>query len=99
LHETDPSPSSPRLEVSLYDDYESSLPLEPDFMADSPLTSLGEVIVHSLTFLPFVALSLPSTLRDPTEGVLHLLSSFPLPLAQCTGLEIGESLMGDASCV
>jgi len=30
LHKTDPSPSSIRLEVSLYDDYESFLPLELD---------------------------------------------------------------------
>ena len=30
---------------------------------------------------------------------MHLLSSSPLPLTQCTGLEIGESLVGYASCV
>jgi len=93
LHETNPSPSFPRLDASLYNDYESSLPLEPDFMADSPLTGLGEVIVRSLTSLPFVSPSLPSTLRDTTECVLHLLSSYPLPLTQCTRLEIGESLV------
>ena len=83
LHVTDPSLSSPRLEFSLYDDYESTLPLEPDFMVNSPLTDLRE------TSLPFAAPSLPSILRDTTEGVLHLLSSSPLPFAQCTGLEIG----------
>jgi len=99
LHETDPSPSSPKLEVSLYDDYESSLPLEPDFMANSPLTGLEKVIVCSLTSSLFIAPSLPSTLRDTTKGVLHLLFSSPLPLAQCTGLEIRESLVGDTSCV
>ena len=44
LHETDPSSSSPRLEISLYDDYESSLSLEPDFMAHTPLSGLEEVI-------------------------------------------------------
>jgi len=99
LHETAPSPCFPQLEVSLYDDYEYSFPLEPDFMADSSLTGLGEVLVCSLTSLPFIALSLPSTLTDTTEGVLHLLSSSALPLAQCTGLEIGESLVGDASCI
>jgi len=71
LHETDPSSSSPRLEVSLYDDYESSLPLELDFIADSPLINLGKVIVRSLTSLQFIAPSLPSTLTDTTEGVLH----------------------------
>ena len=59
LHETDPSQSSLRLEVSLNDDYELSLPLEPDY---EPLTGLAEVIVRSLTSLPFVAPSLPSTL-------------------------------------
>ena len=81
LHETDPSPSYPRLEVSPYDDYESSLPLEPDFMVDSLLTGLGEVIDPPLTSLQIVAPSLPSTPRDTTEGVLRLLSFYPLLLA------------------
>ena len=98
LHKTDPSPSSPRLEVSLYDDCKSSFPLEPDFVVDLPLTNLEEVINPLLTSLPFVAPSLSSTPRDTTKGVLCLLS-FPLPLAQCTGLEMGEFLRGDASCV
>jgi len=80
LPRTEPSPSSPRLEVSPYDDYEPSLPLE-------------EVIDH-----PFVVPSLSSTPRDTIEGVLSLFSS-PLHLAQCTMLEIGESLRGYANCV
>ena len=98
LHETAPSPSSLRLEVSLYDDYESSLPFEPDFMADSPLAGLGEVTDPSLTSLPFVTPSLLSAPSETTEGVLSLLST-PLPLAQCTGLEMGESPRGGASFV
>ena len=40
LHVTDLSPSSPRLTVSLNDVYASSLPLELDFMVDSPSTNL-----------------------------------------------------------
>ena len=98
LHKTDPSPSSPRLEVSLYDDCKSSFPLEPDFVVDLPLTNLEEVINPLLTSLPFVAPSLPSTPKDTTECVLRLFSS-PLPLAQCMRLEMGESLRGDPSCV
>jgi len=80
LHEIDPSPSSPRLKVSLYDDYESSLPLEHKFMIDSPLIDLAEVIDPSLTYLSIVAPSLPTTPRDTTEGVLSLCVS-PFPLA------------------
>ena len=80
LQKTNPSPSSPRLEVSLYDNYESSLPLE------------------DVIDLSFVAPPLSSIPKDTTEGVLHLLSS-PFPLAQCMGLELGESLRGDASFV
>jgi len=67
-------------------------------MIDSPLTGLGEVIDPPLTSLPLVAPSLPSTPRDTTEGVLSLLVSL-LPLGQCTGLEMGESLGGDVRCV
>jgi len=80
LYETDLSPPFSRLEVTLYDDCESSLPLKPTFTIDSPLTVLGEVTDLSLTSLSFVAPSLSTTPRDTTEGVLHLLSS-PLPLA------------------
>ena len=71
LHATDPSPSSSRLEVSIYNDYESSLPLEPTFMIDSPLSDPEEVIDPPLTSLPFVTSSLSSTPRDTTESVLR----------------------------
>jgi len=98
LHETDPSLSSSKPEVSLYDDYESSFPLEPNFMIDLPFTTLAEVIDSPLTSLSIVTPSLPSTPKDTVEGVLRLLSSH-LSLAQCTGLEMGESLRGYAICV
>ena len=42
LHETDPSLPCPRLEARLYDDYESSLPLESNVVDNAPLTNLGE---------------------------------------------------------
>ena len=44
LYGTDPSLFFPKLEVSLYDNYESSLPIEPDFMGDTLLTGLEKVI-------------------------------------------------------
>ena len=91
--ETDPSPSSLRLEVNLYDDYESSLPLEPAFITPTPLTGLEKVIDP-----PYVAPSLSSTPSDTTGGVVGLLSS-PIPLAQCTELEMGESSRSDASLI
>jgi len=40
LHETDFGPPIPRPESSLYDDYESSLPLESNVVDDAPLTNL-----------------------------------------------------------
>jgi len=98
LHEIDPSPSSPRPVVNLYDDYESFLPLEPNFMVDAPLTGLEEVVDPPLTSLPFIAQSSSSTPKGITEGVLSVLS-FPIPLAQRAGLEMGESSMGDASFI
>ena len=67
-------------------------------MVDSCLIDLEEMIDPPLVSLPFITPSLSSTPRDTTKGALHLLSS-PLPIAQCTGLEMGESLRGDASCV
>ena len=80
LYETDPTPSSYRLEVSRYNDYEPSLSLEPNFMIDRPLTSLEEVIDPPLTSLPLVAPCLSSTPRGTTKGVLSLFfPPFPLP--------------------
>ena len=98
LLETDPSPSSPRLEFSLYDDYEFSLPLEPNITVDSPLIGLEKVTDPPLLSSPFVTTPLSSTPRNSTEGVLSLLSP-TLPFAQCTGLEMCESSMSDASFV
>jgi len=67
-------------------------------MVDSCLIDLEEMIDPPLVSLPFITPSLSSTPRDTTKGALHLLSS-PLPIAQCTGLEMGESLRGDSICV
>jgi len=98
LHKTNPGLSSHTLEISFYDDYESSLHLEPNFMVHTPLTGLEKEIDLILIPLPFVALSLSSTPRDTTIGDLTLLA-FSLPLAQCTVLEMDESYKGDASFV
>jgi len=93
LYEIDHSPFFYRLVVSLYDDHKSSLPLEPDFMAHTPLIGLEEVVDP-----PFVASSLSDTPRDTNEGVLSLFVC-PLPLAQYTRLEMAESLRADVSHV
>jgi len=61
LRETDPSLSIPRLEASLYDDCESSLPLESYIVYDASLTDLEEVFDPSLTSLSLVAPSFSST--------------------------------------
>jgi len=96
LHETDPSLPIPRLESSLYDDYESFLPLESNIIDDAPLTNLEEVLNPPLTYSPLIAPSssgspLVTSTTDPT-----LLDS-PFPLAQCMGLEMGEIFRGDVS--
>ena len=49
LSETHPSLLFPRLEASLYDDYESSLPLESNAIDDAPLTNLEEAFDPPLT--------------------------------------------------
>ena len=61
LHETDPSLPIPRLESSIYDDYESFLPLESNIVDDAPLTDLEEVFDPPLTYSPLVAPSCSST--------------------------------------
>ena len=61
LHETDPSLPIPRLESSLYDAYESSLPLESNIVDDAPLTDLEEVFDPPLTYSSLVAPSCSST--------------------------------------
>ena len=43
LHEIAPSLPSLRPKASLYDDYESSLPLQSDFIDEAPSTNLEEV--------------------------------------------------------
>jgi len=96
LHETDPSLIFPKLESSLYDDYEPSFPLESNVVDDTPLAGLEEVFDPPLTSLPFVALSFSSTLMDPSVSDLTLLAS-PLPLSQCMGLDLGEISRDDAS--
>ena len=82
----------------LYDDCESSLPLESDFVVDAPLTDLEKIFDPSLTSLPFVALSSSTTPIDSTVSDLPLLASH-VRLAQCTGLEMGEPFGGDGSIV
>jgi len=96
LHETDPSLPIPMLESSLYDDYESSLLLESNIVDDAPLTDLEEVLDPPLTYSPLVA---PSSSSTPivTSTSDSTLLDFPFPLAQCTGLEMGETSRGDVS--
>jgi len=87
-----------RLEVSLYDDYESSLPLECNFVDNVALTYLQQMFDPLLTSLLFVALSCSSTSIPTNVGDLTLLAS-PLSLTQCTRLERDEPSRGDASVV
>ena len=85
LHKTDASLNFPIVDVSLYHDYESSFNLEVDSTVDAPLTGLEEVIDT-----PFISLLFVAT---------FIIFASPLPLALCTGLEMGESSKGDASFV
>jgi len=62
LHETNSSLPIPRLESSLYDDCETSLPLESNVVNDAPLTNLEEVFDPLLTSLSLVAPSFSSSL-------------------------------------
>ena len=61
LHDTDPDLPFLRLKASLYDDCESSLPLESNIVDDAHLTDLEVELDHPLISLPFVALSSSST--------------------------------------
>jgi len=96
LHETDPNLASPRLEASIYEDRESSLPLQLSFVDDIPYTNLEEAPDPRLTSSSLVAPSSISTRIGTTVSALTLHAS-PLPLAQCTGLEIREPYKGDVT--
>jgi len=96
FHEIDPSLSFPRLESSLYDYCESSLPLDSIVVDDAPSTNLEEVFVPPLISLPLAAPSFSSTPIATIISDLTLLTS-PLPLAQCTGLEMGGTSKVDVS--
>ena len=84
LHDIEPSVPIPRLESSLYNDYESSLPLESNIVDVAPLTGLEEVVDPPCTYSPLVA---PSTSSTPivTSTSDSILLDSPFPLAQCTG--------------
>jgi len=94
LHETDPSLPIPRRQSSLYDDYESFLPLDSNIVDDAPLTDLEEVFDPPLTYSSLVAPCCSSTPIVTTTGASTLLD-FPFPLAQCTGLEVGTTSGSD----
>jgi len=96
LHKTDFSLPIPKLESSLYDDYESSLPLESNVVNDAPSTDLEDLFDPLLTSVPLVALSFSSTSIATSVSDSTLLA-YPLPLAQCIGLKMGEISRGDVS--
>jgi len=97
LHQTEPSLPIPMLESSLYDDYESSLPLKSNVVDAAPLTDLEEVFDHSpLTSLRLVTPSFSSNPIATSVSDSTLLAS-PLPSAQCTRLEMGAISKSDIS--
>jgi len=96
LHEIDPNLASPRLEVSLYEDCESFLPLELSFVDDIPYTDLEEAPDPPLISSSLVAPSSTSTSIGTTVSALTLHAS-PLSLAQYMGLEMGEPYRGDVT--
>jgi len=96
LHETDLSLTSPRPEVSVYEDGESSLPLESSFVDDMPYIDLEEVPDPLLTSSSLFAPSSTSTPISTNINALALHAS-TLPLAQCTRLEMGELYRGDVT--
>jgi len=75
LYETDPNLTSTRLEVSLYEDCESSLPLESSFVDDIPYTDLEEAPDPPLTSSSLLALSSTSTPIGITVNALTLHAS------------------------
>ena len=74
----------------------SSLPLESNIVDDAPLTDLEEVFDLPLTYSSLVAPFFSSTPIVTSTSDSTLLDS-PFPLAQCTGLEMSETSMGDVS--
>ena len=89
LYGTDPNLLFPRLKVSLCDDCEPSLPLESSFVDDTPSINLQEAFDPPFTSLSFVAPSSPSTPIGTIVSALPLFAS-PLPLTQCTRLDMSE---------
>ena len=80
MHETDPSLPIPKLESSLYDDCDSSLPLESNVVDDVASTDLDKVFDLPLTSLPLVPPSFSSNPIATSISDSTLLAS-PLPLA------------------
>jgi len=78
MSETYPSLPFLRFKVSLYDDCESSLPLESNFINNAALANLEEVFFLLVTYCPFVALSSSSTPIATSISELTLLASPPL---------------------
>jgi len=89
LHKTDISLPIPRLESSLYDDYEPFLPIESNVVYDISFTNLEAVFAPPLTSLPLFAPFFSSTPVATSISDSTLLA-YPLPLAQCTRLEMDE---------
>jgi len=56
LHETDPNLPIPRLESSLYDECESSLPLKSTIVDDAPSFGLEEVVDPPLAFTTYCSI-------------------------------------------
>jgi len=98
LHETDPSLPSFRLKVNFYDDCESFPVLESNFVGDASSTDQEDVFDPPLISLLFVVPSFSSTPLDIIISDLTLLA-FPIPLAQCIGLEMDEFSKTDASVI
>jgi len=86
-HETDLRFSSPKLDVCLSDDGAPFTPLE---------FGLEVVLDPSLTTPSLVAPSSPNTLRDNTTFNMTLPDA-PLPLAQSTEFEVGETFSVNTS--
>jgi len=80
FYETNPSLPISRLDSSLYDDYESSLPLESNIGDDAPFTDLEKVFDPPLIYSPLVAPSSSSTPIGTSTNDSTLLDS-PFPLA------------------